>query len=152
MAQGGARPRSGPPPDPNALRRERDAGDWVHLPAAGRQGDPPPWPLTKATATESRLWAREWARPQAIEWERLGLEQDVAIYVRTLVAAGQRGAPVTILQALMRQEESLGISVPGMARNRWVIDRDDSHDQGRRTDQPTSSVVSIRERLRALGE
>lgn len=47
MPRGGARPNSGPPPDPNALRRDRpsDQAGWTHIPAAGRSGKPPAWPL-----------------------------------------------------------------------------------------------------------
>lgn len=47
MPRGGARVHSGPPPDPTALRRDRpeDKESWTTLPAEGRQGDPPAWPL-----------------------------------------------------------------------------------------------------------
>lgn len=53
MPRGGARVNSGPPPDPNALRRDRpsDAACWTTLPAEGRrkangaQAAAPPWPL-----------------------------------------------------------------------------------------------------------
>lgn len=46
MPRGGARVNSGPPPDPNALRRERpsDKDGWTTLPAA-RKGRTPKWPL-----------------------------------------------------------------------------------------------------------
>lgn len=47
MPRGGARVNSGPPPDPNALRRERksDQAGWTTLPAEGRKGRAPRWPL-----------------------------------------------------------------------------------------------------------
>lgn len=47
MARGGARTNSGPPPDPTALRRDRpsDRDGWTALPAAGRPGRTPKWPL-----------------------------------------------------------------------------------------------------------
>src|SRR5690606_37383206 len=62
MPRGGARTVSGPPPDPNALRRDRpsDAAGWVILPAEGRPGDPPEWPLLWQTQREYDLWKREW--------------------------------------------------------------------------------------------
>ena len=46
MPRGGARVVSGPPPDPNALRRDRpgDKASWTTLPAEGRAGKPPAWP------------------------------------------------------------------------------------------------------------
>lgn len=34
----------GPPPSPNRRRRNSQAA-LLKLPAEGRQGDPPPWPL-----------------------------------------------------------------------------------------------------------
>ena len=73
MPRGGARTVSGPPPDPNALRRDRpsDAAGWVILPADGRPGDPPEWPLLWQTQREYDLWKREWSRPQAVMWERV---------------------------------------------------------------------------------
>ena len=57
MPRGGARVNSGPPPDPNALRRDRpsDKDGWTALPAAGRQGDPPVWPLPPEVATAAQL-------------------------------------------------------------------------------------------------
>jgi hypothetical protein len=47
MPKGGARVQSGPPPDPNALRRDRpsDKAGWTILPASGYQGPLPRWPL-----------------------------------------------------------------------------------------------------------
>jgi hypothetical protein len=152
MTQGGARARSGPPPDPNALRRERDRASWTHLPAAGRQGDAPAWPLGKATARERSLWAHEWARPQAIEWERLGIIHEVAIYVRTFVNAERPKAPAAVLAMLMRQQEALGLSIPGLARHRWVIDADVNHADNPSATAPEQSPErpSVRDRLRVV--
>jgi len=123
MAKGGARARSGPPPDPAALRRDRDtdAAGWTNLPAEGRKGDPPSWPLTRATKRETTLWAREWRRPQAVMWERNGQELEVALYVRSLAAAEKTDAPVNARTLVKQQQEALGLSIPGLARNRWRI-------------------------------
>jgi hypothetical protein len=83
MPSGGARARSGPPADPNALSRDRksDVGFTV-LPASGRVGDPPEWPLTEASPREVVLWAAFWAKPQAILWELNGQAFEVAMHVR----------------------------------------------------------------------
>ena len=124
MAKGGARARSGPAPDPNALRRDRDkAGDWLSLPEAGRPGPPPQWPLIEATERESILWERLWSLPQAVEWERQHLELEVAMHVRTLAEAEQPGSIAALRTLVRQQSEALGLSVPGMLRNRWRIDR-----------------------------
>lgn len=122
MAKGGARARSGPPPDPTALRRDRDQGDWVSLPAAGRSGAAPKWPLSGGTARELDLWKGEWKRPQSVMWERLGLEIEVALYVRSLAGAEKPKAPVNLRTLVKQQQEALGLSLPGLARNRWRIE------------------------------
>ena len=121
MPKGGARARSGPAPDPNALRRERDADEWVKLPAKGRGGRAPAWPLTKATARERTVWNRLWKKPQAVQWESDGLHEVVALYVRRFVEAEERGSP-TNLSTLVRQlADSLGLTTPGLRANRWTI-------------------------------
>jgi hypothetical protein len=121
MPRGGARVRSGPPPDPNALRRERDADQWDHLPEGGRQSDPPPWPLAKPTVREKTLWAREWQRPQAVMWEREHLEEEVAVYVRAMYrfeGPKHQAADGTLMRMLA---DDLGISMSGLAKHRWII-------------------------------
>lgn len=125
MASGGARAFSGPPPDPNALRRERDKGDWISLPAEGRRGRVPKWPLPEQSEREAVLWKREWRRPQAIMWERNGQELEVALYVRRLAGAERPDAPVTLCQLVRQLQETLGLSLPGMHRNRWKIAADE---------------------------
>jgi hypothetical protein len=114
--------RSGPAPDPNALRRDRpsDGNVWTHLPASGPEITPV-WPLSRPTKRESDLWKREWQRPQAHQWLAGGLATQVAIYVRTLRDAERPHAPVACRTLLARQEDALGISIAGLARLRWVI-------------------------------
>lgn len=121
MAKGG-HAHSGPAPDPNALRRDRDSSGWTLLPAAGREGEVPEWPLDAQTAREAVLWKREWRRPQALMWERNGQELEVAMYVRSLAAAERLDAAVAARTLVRQQQESLGLSVPGLARNRWAIE------------------------------
>jgi len=121
MSKGGARVRSGPAPDPNAIRRERDEGEWIALPPAGREGPAPDWPLSTATKRELDLWRSEWARPQAVMWERNGQELEVAMFVRAVRVAESAKAP-TAARTLVRQlMDSLGITVPGMNSLKWRI-------------------------------
>jgi hypothetical protein len=123
MARGGARARSGPAPDPNALRRERpqDKAGWTVLPAGGRAGPAPVWPLTDATVREFDVWRELWSRPQAVAWEAMGQELEVALLVRTLVEAEEPGASSERRKQLRGYLDSLGLSVSGMLRNRWRI-------------------------------
>lgn len=126
MGSGGARARSGPAPDPSALRRER-VGDaeWTVLPAEGRQGDVPVWPLEGQSAREAELWASEWCRPQALMWERNGAALEVALYVRRLAEAEQPEAPTNLGTLVKQMMESLGISHDGLAKRRWLIAADE---------------------------
>ena len=119
---GGARARSGPPPDPNAIRRDRpsDQAGWTDLPER-REGPTPEWPLPDETVREQRMWERLWTTPQATEWERRGMQDEVAMYVRTFCVASERDARADIRTLVIRQQETLGLSLPGLARNRWRI-------------------------------
>lgn len=122
--KGGARARSGPAPDPAALRRDRDGAGWVSLPAAGRSDPAPDWPLSEASVREAELWAREWRRPQALMWERNGQELEVALYVRCLADAEKADASVAVRTLVRQQQEALGLSLPGLHRNRWTIEHE----------------------------
>jgi hypothetical protein len=121
MASGGARARSGPAPDPTALRRDRDAGEWTILPAEGRQGATPEWPLTEQTIREADLWGALWRKPQAIMWERYGQEFEVALYVRRFSEAELMDSRVNLSTLIRQMADSLGLTTPGMRANRWRI-------------------------------
>jgi hypothetical protein len=151
MSQGGARIRSGPVPDPNALRRDRpnDAAGWAHLPAAGRSEPAPAWPLSRSTARERLLWTREWARPQALMWEANGQATEVAIYVRSLKDAERPRASVASRTLVRQQMDALGLTIPGLRSHRWIIDAEDQPEQQvTRTDD--SDRASAKARFKAL--
>ena len=122
MGSGGARARSGPAPDPEALRRERgtDPG-WHVLPATGRPGPAPEWPLPEASDRERKLWRTLWAKPQATRWEVLGQELEVALYVRRFAAAERPDASSSAVVVVRQLGEALGLTIPGLLRNRWQI-------------------------------
>lgn len=119
----GGHAASGPAPDPNALRRNRksDAAGWRTLPAEGRPGPAPDWPLTEPTDREHDLWTRLWSKPQAVAWEELGQALEVALFVRTLAEAEQPDARVDIKKMVRSYLDSLGLSVAGMLRHRWRV-------------------------------
>jgi hypothetical protein len=121
MARGGARARSGPPPERNAIRNGRAGADWIRLKASGRKGDTPAWPLTRATKRELVLWEGLWRTPQAIMWEGNGQELEVGLYVRAVRIAESPQAKVGDRNLIPRLQEALGLSQPGLARNRWLI-------------------------------
>ena len=129
---------SGPPPDPSALRRDRDKDGWRELPASGRVGAVPDWHRTRASTRELLLWKHEWRRPQAIVWEENSQQAEVAIYVRTFAAAEKPGAPVSIRTLLKQQQDALGPSLPGMLRLRWRIAGQPVARVATRTDGPSA--------------
>lgn len=148
MVSGGARARSGPAPDPSALRRERkDDAAWVTLPAEGFTGDVPAFPLIDESRTESDLWSELWAKPQAVMWDRLGLKYQVAAYARAYVESTLPEASAGLKTAVLRMEGELGLSVPGMHSLRWKIAADEL---GERRESSEPQRESARDRMRRL--
>ena len=96
--------------------------EFTSLPAEGPDVAVPAWPLSpRATRRENAIWAREWARPQAVMWQRYGLETEVAIYVRMLRGAEKPGVTAAILGEVRRRSDALGLTVAGLRANRWLI-------------------------------
>jgi hypothetical protein len=159
MASGGARARSGPAPDPNALRRARDHAEWTTLPVAGRAGDPPPWPLEDQEPGEAARWASEWARPQAVMWERNGQHFEVALYVRAAIRSLAPDAPAAAGALVQRKMNDLGLTVPGLRANRWRIPgpdaAGDASSEGPKPERPAARkparARSAKERLKVVG-
>lgn len=150
MTSGGARARSGPAPDPNALRRDRaDDASWVTLPAAGYAGVVPEFPLSDALTVEVELWARLWCKPQAAMWAKLGLEFEVAAYVRAFLESTVADASAGLKTAVLRMGAEIGLSLPGMHSLRWKFSEDEL--SARRVVAPAPpSRPSAKDRLAAL--
>ena len=142
----------GPAPKPNPVRSGRGLSQpLMTLPAGGRPGKPPKWPLPGANDDELALWASLWKLPQAVAWERIGSERVVARYCRLLAIAEMResaGAAVRGVAGLLGEvrqlEDRLGLSPVAMLRLRWQIAPDEVGE--RRQAQSTSA----RGRLRAV--
>jgi hypothetical protein len=150
MASGGARARSGPAPDPNALRRERDAGEWTILPQEGRQGATPEWPLPEQTIRESELWASLWRKPQALMWERYGQEFEVALYVRRYSEAEALESRVNLSTLVRQMADSLGLTTPGMRANRWRIAADEVAERRESAGKQPAAKRSARDRFKVV--
>lgn len=148
MTSGGARGRSGPAPDPNALRRDRkDDAAWVTLPAGGFAGPAPEWPLGSLSDAEAGLWAKLWAKPQGFMWDQLQLEFEVAAYVRAFLESVEPEASAGLKTAVLRMSAELGLSTVGMGQLRWKIAVDEVAEQ-RNKAKPVAK--SARDRLKAL--
>lgn len=147
MVSGGARARSGPAPDPNALRRDRkDDKAWVDLPVSPVEVVPD-FPLVESSDVERSLWAELWQKPQAHMWAALGLKWQVAAYVRAFAESVLPEASAGLKTAVLRMEAELGLSTVGMGQLRWSIAPVESIDLREVT---APGRVSSRDRLKAL--
>lgn len=173
MPSGGSRARSGPAPDPNALRRDRkDDAAWVTLPSEGYQGEIPAFPLPKVSvfdiywedkkrvkvfdpdATEA-LWDREvdlweslWRKPQAYMWARLGLSYEVAAYVRAFIKSVSEDGNASDRTAALRMSAEIGLSLPGMHQQRWKFAEDEV--AAKRQSTPAKRGATVKNRLKAV--
>lgn len=151
MASGGARARSGPAPDPNALRRDRkdDAG-WTTLPAEGRVGDAPKWPLVDPMPRELELWNLFWQKPQALVWEANGQEFAVAMHIRTLMEAEVVGAQTNLRTLLRQQAGELLLTIPAMYAARIKIAEVEQVASTPVATMTASKRLSARDRLKVV--
>lgn len=154
MPKGGARARSGPAPTSTdrSHKGSADVQGWVTLPADGRDGPAPDFPLTAPTPRELDLWSRLWGTPQATMWEQLHQGFEVASYVRLLAVAEAPDAPVVAWTQVKQFAESLGLSVSGMARNRWTIAPVDAEVISVGTHDKPDAVISLTDRLRMVAD
>jgi hypothetical protein len=137
----------GPPPKPDDQRRRRNATvAMTKLPAEGRPGRPPTWPLGTAPSPEERdLWRQLWRTPQAVAWERLGWTRTVARYVAVCLDA-ERDMHPQLLAETRQLEDRLGLTPMSMLRLRWEIVADEVAEQR----QTVESAVTARDRMRAV--
>lgn len=135
-----------PPPKPASERRRRNKmPEGVRLPAEGRCGPAPKWPISKATRVESVLWRQLWATPQAVAWERFGWTRMVARYVRCVLEVEEPGADTRMLAEVRQIEDRLGLSPLAMLRLQWTIVDDEIGEV-----RAERSASSARERLKAV--
>lgn len=136
MTSGGARPRSGPPPEPDALRRDRDSKDWTKLPRECTI-PAPPWPLEipEPTVSELAMWARLWTMPQAHVWHADHTIDLVGLYVRAFTRAVQPDAPAAGMTIAKQMGDHLLLSTPALFAGRYVI-----------TGSPEDEVLSVQRR------
>lgn len=150
MARGGARARSGPAPTSRerSHKAQNERADWTTLPAEGRDGPLPAFPLVLPTEREMTIWERLWETPQATQWEAQGQEFEVASYVRLLVRAEMPKSSSMIWAQVKQFAESLGLSMSGMQRNRWVVGTVEGADSD--DDTGNYDVPSLEDRLRVI--
>lgn len=118
------------PKDPSQRRRRNAAVPMTRLPAEGRHGELPSWPLPfvahhddDVRVEEAKVWAELWRTPQSVMWDRFGWYRDVAIYARLMALAGlgsfDAGREARLLS------DRLGLNPVAMLRLRWEIVEDE---------------------------
>ena len=151
------RARSGPLPDPYALRREYDGKDWIRLPEKGRTGDTPEWPaeFTDPSVMELHLWERLWKMPQACIWETGKSYDQVALYTRTLIMAGRPEAPSAKILLAKQLGEALLLSTMALRAAKTIIkggDEEAALDSAKAARQTTAAAKrahpSVKDRLK----
>jgi hypothetical protein len=126
---GGARKRSGPPPDPTSGATERGRNstakiDVRALPAGGYTGRPPGLNqfVGKPTARHRAVWAQLWKTPQAAAWSlepwRWRMIADLA---RAEVRNEDFDAPAHVFKTVSKLRDELGLSDAGMRYLGWKI-------------------------------
>lgn len=130
------------PPKFEPARRNARSGP-VRLPAKGRKGDPPEWPLPgRTTVAERAAWADLWRTPQAVAWEKLGWTRTVARFCRVMVEAEKRDASPALLAQAAALEDRLGLTPKAMRLMLWEIISDEVAEQRAATD--------VRARIKAV--
>lgn len=122
MTSGGARPRSGPVPQPDSLRRDRDGKDWTKLPKECTIPTPDfPLEIPEPTVAEMAMWTRLWRMPQAHVWHADHTYDLVGLYVRTFMKASKPDAPASAATIVKQMGDHLLLSSPALFAGRYVI-------------------------------
>jgi hypothetical protein len=116
-------------------------GNLTYLPAAGRTGRAPTWPLPDPTPRELEHWRRLWRTPMAVMWEDVGYPEGIATYVR-LSRRAEVKPTGALLGELRQTEDRWGLNPLALLRLRWVITEDEA------IEAAEPNVLSIRERLK----
>lgn len=115
------------PPKFEPARGTRGRGP-TKLPAEGREGEVPIWPLSgKQSAAEREAWAELWSTPQAVAWERLGAGcvREVARYCRLRTAAEKPNATAAQQAQVTALADRLGLTPKAMRLLLWEIVEDE---------------------------
>lgn len=132
------------PPKFDPIRGSRGRGP-MQLPAEGRKGATPAWPLDgEAMQGEARAWEQLWRTPQAVAWERLGWTRTVARYCRILVASEAPEAPPALLAQVTAMEDRLGLTPKAMRLLLWEVTADEM------SDRRQAQTSSARKRIKAV--
>lgn len=130
------------PPKPGGAHRRGGAGAGAtRLPADGRKGPIPRWPLGSTLPGEalSAIWRKMWQKPQAVMWEKLWMHEIVARYCILSMQVEMNGMDRPLEAAISALEDRLGLNPLAMQRLRWVVE---SEEDSMRTGPPPRRTPS----------
>lgn len=133
--RGGARSRSGPPPDPNSARSDQRGFRLSALPPEGYQGKVPRFPLAtrscpseedthRVMLRERAMWRWAWRTPQAWGWaqpQEMWRIYTVAMWVRTFVICEAAEATAADKNSLHRFADQIGFTDAGLKQMGWKV-------------------------------
>lgn len=135
----------GPAPSDNARRRNKRAKTL--LPAEGRKGRAPAFPIKGGRVPA--VWAELWKTPQAAEWERLGWTRTIARYALLVAESEKSGAPMSVFAEIRQLEDRLGLTPMSMLRLGWETASDEVSEK-RTATETKAAAKGTAERRRAL--
>lgn len=142
----------GPAPKFDPARRNARVGP-VLLPAEGRKGDPPEWPLPyEPSLAELAVWNDLWRTPQAAAWERMGVgvRLEVARYAGLLVRAGLPDSFAALHGQASMLADKLGLTPKAMRTLLWqVVDNEVEEKRHRKNAADRRDELALRRRLLA---
>lgn len=146
---------AGRPPSLTARQDSRRVGP-LQLPAEGRTGRAPAWPLQgRMRVGEKAAWDGLWHTPQAVAWERLGWTRVVARYCRIMVLA-EDGSNKDAMAEARQLEDRLGLTPKAMRLLLWTIVGDTLQErraalaEKERREREAQEPGSVRARVRAV--
>lgn len=124
----------------------------MQLPAEGRQGRAPRWPLEgRMRVGETAAWRELWHTPQAVAWERLGYTRVVARYCRFVVEAEQNPSNANAAAEARQLEDRLGLTPKAMRLLLWTVVGDAVGARRQERQGPgASGVDAARKRIAAV--
>lgn len=182
MTHGGARPGSGPSPDPDSGRSAARGLNFQALPSGGFDGVIPDFPLDHIVlfsehfedgakireadedasadfhSREGVVWAEAWRSPQGAAWAVESWRWPVvAEYCRLKVTIElDPGSNAALVGQLHRYREQIGLTPSGLRLNGWQISRDEVGALREEKDSAakvSGEKLSARERrLKAVGD
>lgn len=156
MTSGGARNRSGAPPDEASGRSERRGYSLTALPAS-YVGPVPEFPLPNPTVRELALWEEKWRGPHGAAWSQPSEQwrvHTVAMWVRTFVRCEDPEAPASLLAQLHRFADQSGLTTAGLAEMGWKVAVDETATRRQERSEGDDSPVaptSSRDRMKVVG-